>query len=99
MTQNLVGPVLRHRRRSSSCSGPTQSNHGLGEQLVEARIREALRWLTRASEAGFLQDPANRDDARNDSDLAILANRSEFQTLINPPETKHQVASFRRSMR
>ena len=26
MTQNLVGPRLRHGRRSSSCSGPTHSN-------------------------------------------------------------------------
>ena len=50
--------------------------------LIDAHIAEALRWLKVAAETGFFRDPANRNNARNDSDLAILADRDEFRTLI-----------------
>jgi tetratricopeptide (TPR) repeat protein len=51
-------------------------------RLVEADISDALRWLESAARSGFFKDPANRDHARNDPDLSVLASRAEFRKLI-----------------
>jgi eukaryotic-like serine/threonine-protein kinase len=61
------------------------SSPGKGEIVVESHILESLRWLKSASEAGFFRDPANRDHAKNDTDLEILRDRPEFRQLIEPP--------------
>jgi len=51
-------------------------------RLVESDIRDALRWLQCAALSGFFKEPANRDHASKDPDLAILAGRAEFRKLI-----------------
>jgi hypothetical protein len=51
-------------------------------RLAEAHIADALRWLKEAAKTGFFRDPANRKQARNDNDLAILIERDEFRRLI-----------------
>jgi eukaryotic-like serine/threonine-protein kinase len=49
---------------------------------VEAQIADALRWLEGAATTGFFRDPAIRDWAQKDPDLAILAERGEFRKLV-----------------
>ena len=42
----------------------------------------ALVWLTRASNAGFFEDPKYCEHALRDADLASLRERDEFQKLV-----------------
>ena len=56
-------------------------------RLVEAHIKDALRWLKSAREAGFFDDQRVRDHAKNDPDLAMLAELDEFRRIIEPPRT------------
>jgi serine/threonine-protein kinase len=58
-------------------------------RLVESHVREALRRLTSAAKAGFFNDPAMRDAAKKDPDVAILAGRPEFRAIIEAPQIKH----------
>jgi len=51
-------------------------------RLVESDIRVAIRWLQCAASSGFFKEPGNRDHARKDPDLAILAGRAEFRKLL-----------------
>ena len=61
---------------------------GIGrEPLAKPDIANALQWLNSAARAGFFRDPANREHARKDPDLAILAGRADFQELIASSET------------
>jgi eukaryotic-like serine/threonine-protein kinase len=55
---------------------------------VEGHIIDAIRWLKGAAATGFFRDPANRDAARTDSDLAILADRDAFRRLVDPDSDK-----------
>ncbi len=55
---------------------------------AESRIAEAVGWLKSAGRLGFFRDPASRDYAKHDSDLAILADVSEFRKLIDPDFVK-----------
>ncbi len=87
---------LRHTRRSSRSGLKTRwvSWRGPAQSLHAAKPRQAG-----GAEAGFLQDPANRDHARTGPDLATLATRCGFQMLVNHPETKHRVTICRRARR
>ena len=71
---------------SALCAVAVRSNAKLAPQerarLVEIHSIEALRSLKGAAMTGFFREPANRDWARKDPDLAILAERDEFRTLI-----------------
>ncbi len=53
-------------------------------RLAETHIGEAIRRLKAAEAAGFFREPASREQARADPDLAILANNDEFQKMVNP---------------
>jgi serine/threonine protein kinase len=61
---------------------PAQRSH-----LVKAHIKGALDWLKSAREAGFFKEQSTRDRARNDPDLAMLAELDEFRQIIEPPRT------------
>jgi eukaryotic-like serine/threonine-protein kinase len=61
----------------------TQLSPEKRSHLIEAYVAEALRWLRDAGGAGFFRDPPNRNNAKNDSDLAMLADRDDFQNLID----------------
>ena len=52
---------------------------------AEARIAKAFEWLEATRDLGFFRDPANRKSTREDSDLAILRDRPEFQALVAEP--------------
>jgi tetratricopeptide (TPR) repeat protein len=54
-------------------------------RLVEAHIKHALDWLKSARKAGYFDDQRVRDHAKNDPDLAILAELDEFRQIIEPP--------------
>ena len=69
-------------RKDSSVS-PAQRS-----RLVDSHIKDAMRWLRSAGEAGFFEKPGMRDHAKKDEDLAILADRAEFRQIIEPPQTK-----------
>jgi eukaryotic-like serine/threonine-protein kinase len=55
---------------------------------VEAHIRDALRWLKAAREAGAFNDTGVCIHAKEDPDLAILADRAEFRQIIEPPQNR-----------
>jgi tetratricopeptide (TPR) repeat protein len=57
-------------------------------RLIDTYMKDAIRWLACAAEAGFFNDAAMRDRAKKDSDLAILVDRPEFLRIIEPPQTK-----------
>ena len=79
-----------HPSEAETDQGPTtplRLHNGLGEALPPTwriRLRAiALRWLKGAATTGFFRDAANRDAAKTDSDLAILADRDEFRKLFD----------------
>ena len=49
---------------------------------AETHITDALHSLKAAATTGFFRDPVKSDWARKDPDLAILAERDEFQKLV-----------------
>jgi eukaryotic-like serine/threonine-protein kinase len=55
---------------------------------VDSLIADALHSLEGAAATGFFRDPAIRDWARKDPDLAILASRDEFRKLVAPDLVK-----------
>ena len=55
-------------------------------RLVEAHISDAMHYLSLAAKGGLFRNPAIRDGAKKDPELAILANRPEFLKLINTPD-------------
>jgi tetratricopeptide (TPR) repeat protein len=74
-----ISSLLAAAARSNTQLSPEKRAH-----LVEARSADALRWLEGAAATGFFRDPANRDWAKRDPDLAILAARDEFRKLVEP---------------
>jgi len=53
-------------------------------RLAETHLAQAIRRLKAAEAAGFFREPASREQARIDPDLAILADNDEFRRLLNP---------------
>jgi tetratricopeptide (TPR) repeat protein len=54
----------------------------------ESHVSDAFRWLKSAADVGFFRDPAERDHAKKDSDLAIVADRIQFHQLIEADAAK-----------
>jgi tetratricopeptide (TPR) repeat protein len=50
---------------------------------AESRIADALGCLSSAAGLGYFRNPASREYARKDPDLAVLANRDEFRHLTD----------------
>ena len=50
----------------------------------DSHIEDALRWLKLAADAGFFNDPTQRDNALKDPDLTILYDNPDFRRLIEP---------------
>ena len=56
-------------------------------RLAQSYAQRSLDRLRRCAESGFLNDPANRDHARVDPDLASIRDRPEFSQILGagPP--------------
>jgi tRNA A-37 threonylcarbamoyl transferase component Bud32/tetratricopeptide (TPR) repeat protein len=57
-------------------------------RLVDFDITEAMCWLTSAAETGLFKEPAMRDLVKKDPDFAALADRAEFQHLVERVQTE-----------
>ena len=66
----------------------TQLSPAERSRRVEGHIADALHWLEGAAITGHFRDPAIRDSAKRESDLAILADRDEFRKLTAPDFVK-----------
>jgi hypothetical protein len=65
------------------------------KRLAESRVAGALGWLKSAAQSGFFREPASREYARHDPDLAILANLDAFRRVINQDFTRPQLCAQR----
>ncbi len=74
-----------HARLASAVRADPKLAGAARTKKVEARIARALEWLEAARDLGYFRDPANRKDAREDSDLVILRDRPRFQALVAEP--------------
>jgi eukaryotic-like serine/threonine-protein kinase len=55
-------------------------------RLVDSHVCDAMRWLKAARNAGFFNEAMERDHAKTDEDLIILADRVDFLQIIGPPQ-------------
>ncbi len=72
--------LIAARIRDDSRLSPADRAH-----RSQLRVAQALTWLGHARELGFLREPANRAALSADTDLAILRDRPEFQSLVAEP--------------
>jgi tetratricopeptide (TPR) repeat protein len=70
-------------RLAAAAQSATRASPAERKRVADSRIAEALGWLKSANELGFFRDSTNREHARHDPDLAILAHRDEFRRLIS----------------
>ncbi|HEV3164114.1 MAG TPA: protein kinase [Isosphaeraceae bacterium] len=54
--------------------------------LSRSCSEQALKWLRRCADSGFLKDPANRDQARKDPDLDAIRGSAQFAEILRASE-------------
>jgi len=73
---------------AASAQNDIRSSPDQRTRFVESHVSNALHWLKSAAEKGYFKDADQREHAKKDPDLAILAGRAEFREIVDPPQTK-----------